>query len=635
MKYKAQYKNFIDVTQAPYWADNTGKSDCTQVLRNVFDDLLRREISGIQETKDKLLRSEIPTYIGFESRITKGYLGVIFPEYVPASRIIYFPAGTYLVSDTVGYTLDNLQNIYHGKPFSELCRGIHIVGEGEESVTIRLADHSPGYEIGEKKPVLSFLKRECMDKSGEITNVAQMNTIRDVTIDCGIGNPGAIGLCYIANNSGCIRSVNIKAGEGYCGLRLAYGSEGTISELSVEGFMYGVEMHHTSVCVFEGCELSKNYRSAFLTGNSLVVLRNIHSFPLPLMEFDDSGQIDQGGCYYCAQCDSEPLEETYGNYVHMDNGCEYYDSLSIPKADRSERKDDWVCVDDFGAVGDCITDCTQAIQNALNSGKPVILFGEGHYLINGEVKIPATVKTIDFMFCDLIAGEALVNTRNGSFLAVDEDCDDELYIENLYAFEQFHGHFHLVKHAAKRDVVLSDLHTQAAAMYINTVSGSRVYLDNCACTTGTYSRDCIISREGYLPEFCYLVPFEFHGQQVYGRQVNPERADVEILNDASEVFLDGLKVEGPGTAVCTVNGGRTVINVFSAGIGMPQAENALFETIDSKLYFVLGKVFGFDLASCYNFVFRVLEKGLITQKHFDDFPSSGAYCKKIKEYRKN
>ena len=105
MKYPKDFKNIIDVTKAPYFADNTGKIDCTEILRKVFDDLLEREIQGVKETEEKLhTLGENDVYIGFESRIENNLVRVIFPEFVPDARIIYFPKGTYLVSDTVTYT---------------------------------------------------------------------------------------------------------------------------------------------------------------------------------------------------------------------------------------------------------------------------------------------------------------------------------------------------------------------------------------------------------------------------------------------------------------------------------------------------------------------------------------------------
>ena len=50
MKYPIITKAIINVTKAPYFADNTGKTDRTAVLCQVFDDLLQREIDGVKET---------------------------------------------------------------------------------------------------------------------------------------------------------------------------------------------------------------------------------------------------------------------------------------------------------------------------------------------------------------------------------------------------------------------------------------------------------------------------------------------------------------------------------------------------------------------------------------------------------
>ena len=122
-----RFKNLIDVTKPPYCADNTGKEDCTEILRRVLNDLLIREAERIKKTVEQILSPDFPSpvpgygYIGFEDRkyIYQGRqeMDIIFSEIVPSSRIIYFPAGIYRVSDTVCYTLDSIKNIYHAKPF--------------------------------------------------------------------------------------------------------------------------------------------------------------------------------------------------------------------------------------------------------------------------------------------------------------------------------------------------------------------------------------------------------------------------------------------------------------------------------------------------------------------------------------
>ena len=189
------YKNLIDVTKPPYCADPTGKEDCTEILCQVLNDLLIREAEGIKKTVEKIFSPDFPSpvpgygYIGFEDRkyIYQGRqeMSIIFPEIVPSSRIIYFPAGIYRVSDTVCCTLDNIKNIHHAKPFYQLVRGIHFLGESAEKVTIKLDDNSPGFSAGAGKPVISYIQMKREDWRREITNVAQLNTFSSLTVDCG------------------------------------------------------------------------------------------------------------------------------------------------------------------------------------------------------------------------------------------------------------------------------------------------------------------------------------------------------------------------------------------------------------------------------------------------------------------
>ena len=162
-------------------------------------------------------------------------------------------------------------------------------------------------------------------------------------------------------------------------------------------------------------------------------------------------------------------------------------------------------------------------------------------------------------------------------------------------------------------------------MYFNTVSGSNLYFDNCACTVGTYSNDCIISRKGYNPEFCQIIPYEFHGQNIVAWNLNPERADVEVLNDASDFVCFGYKVEGPGTAVKTINGGKTEVFVFSCGIGDITAENPLFENKDSKVLLLNGKIFGVWDTLDYNLILESNYRGKTEKIYKKELPVITGY----------
>ncbi len=595
MKYPDYCKTIVDVTKAPYFADNSGKTDCTAVLRQVFDDLLSREIKGISDTKAKLDEmGENDVYIGFENRKEDGHTDVIFPEFVPDARIIYFPSGVYLISDTLSYTFKDFKNILKSKYFSELARGIHIMGEKKENTVIRLKDYSLGFDT--EKYVVSNIMND------ELTNIGQLNTVLDITVDCGKGNPGAVALHFNSNNSGRIENVNIVSSGSKYGIS-AKSCDGCFKNIEISGFEYGIYSKSGSPAVYENLNFSNIKNSAFLLSGGRDVFRNINSKDSSLVCFEN----ESGNGSLFENCNYPLDTDVKNNAVCVyDNGKFYKFGAAANNSGEPyllKRKaelpnsvcpktHEWVCVDDFGAIGDGKTDSTLAIQKAFESGNPYILFGDGHYLVDKPITVPKTVKAVDFMFCDLFAGENLKGMKNEGLFVINEESKDLIEFRNLYTFEQFYGYMHLIKHSAKRDILMRDLHTQTAALYFNTVGGSTVWIDNCACTTGTFSQDYILSRVGHSPEYSSVIPFEFHHQTVYAFHINPERADIEVLNDGGSLLIYGLKVEGPGTAVKTVNGGISEVYTGTAGIGKNSVPNAVFETEYSDALVAMYRVFG-------------------------------------------
>ncbi len=589
------YSNAIlDVTKPPYCADNTGRSDCTAILKKILDDILKREIDGVQDTYKKLVKlsnnGEKTVYDGFENRVYDSSreevgVNVLYPEVVPDSKIIYFPAGTYLVSDTVTYSFDNLKNIYLSKPLSELCRSIHIMGESSDTTVIKLSDNSKGFEKGNNKPVLSFVNvPDCMER--KCSNVCQNNTLEDITIDCGAGNEGAVGFRFMSINSGKIENVTVKGNNSYCGIEFAVNTTASMVNVTASGFDYAMHTPYSSITVIDSADFSQNHKACIKTSGSKLMCKQINSGSIPTIEFYKTGrpaETEEFGIYYLADKSMTFCGDKGDNNVYYETVPIDIQDRKVPINQRCTDAKDWVCVDDFGAKGDGVTDSTEAIQKALNSGKPIVIFGSGHYFISDVITVPATVKTIDFMYCDLFSGEKLVNKKNGGVFDINEPSSEMLFIENLYTFEQFYGNLRLIKHSAKRDIVMRNIHNQASCTYFNTVGGSRVYMDNCASTTATYAHNCVLTKDIDYDDYSYNIPYEFHNQKVYGMQVNPERANIEMLNDNSEIILDAYKIEGPGVAVKSINGGKTMINICLAAIGYIYAENALYETKGGEL----------------------------------------------------
>ena len=106
------------------------------------------------------------------------------------------------------------------------------------------------------------------------------------------------------------------------------------------------------------------------------------------------------------------------------------------------------------------------------------------------------------------------------------------------------------------------------------------------------------------------------------------------MNDGSVLYLDGFKVEGPGTAMKTINGGRTVINVLSAGIGNAKASNALIETKDAETLLTCGRIGSFGEKTMYQVVFEDNQNGRIsriTSKELKDYV--GPYALRLVRYQ--
>ena len=590
-----RFKGIIDVTKPPYNADNTGKIDCTKILNKIIDDILEENIKGMRETKDKLLAMPDPNArISFEICKNDGVLDVIFPEKLPLGKIIYFPNGTYLVSDTISYSHEDLCNIVLGLPGYELSRQIYFKGESMGGVTIKLADNCRGFEYGANKPVVSFMR-------AEMSNVAMTNTFENITIDVGSGNSGAVGLVFFANNTGSIKNVRIISSDpkyrGYAGLEVKHEivSGCYVKNLEVVGFQYGIRViparHYVTL---EHLVLKNQKKAGIFINNTMVMVRDIRSAnSVPAIKIEgnlahvivtdgellggnplDSGIVYSLGSCYVRNVRSEGYKSAVafrefpraeGDAVTEflnDNTYTLFDksthTLNLPVEDIPDivwnnNEKEWAFSDEYGAAGDGVCDDTAAIQKLMNSGKKYVFFQPGEYLINGKITIPPSVEMVNFMYCSLAAGEKL-KTETGSAFCVIGENEVPLVIEDIFAWEKFYGKFHFIEHACKRTLVLSDLHIQTAAFYFNSQEGGKVFIENCACTVGG----------DLYREIC---PFKFVGQIVYARNINPERSDYEIINDHGVLWLMGFKSEGYGTTVKTVNGGRTEILGGVASMG--------------------------------------------------------------------
>jgi hypothetical protein len=195
----------------------------------------------------------------------------------------------------------------------------------------------------------------------------------------------------------------------------------------------------------------------------------------------------------------------------------------------------WANVDTFGAVGDGVTDDTAAIQRAMSSGMPVVVFPKSFYLWKTTVTVPATVQRVDFMFSDVNGG-----------LRIDEASPTPVRLS-------YHPGYGGVSLAAARPVVLADF----SGSFSNPMAiASSVYLEN-------------VANIGGDPSFCPA------GQSTWARSLNDELGSgtADVLVNGGTLWLFGYKTENKAVTSVLASGGARV-EVLNGYVNMTEAPGA-------------------------------------------------------------
>ena len=134
-----------------------------------------------------------------------------------------------------------------------------LIGESTGSTTIRLTDHASGFDDPAAPRGIIMTTAKLLDGTptsggkdythkGE-GNDAYENFVEDLTIDAGNGNPGAVGIDYLANNIGAIRDVRVMApaGSGAIGIAMQrkWPGPALLRQVEVDGFDTGIAVANT------------------------------------------------------------------------------------------------------------------------------------------------------------------------------------------------------------------------------------------------------------------------------------------------------------------------------------------------------------------------------------------------------
>lgn len=362
--------------------------------------------------------------------------------------IIYLPDGVYDVSDSIVYTVDPpLLYQRYGMIY------LRIWGQSREGTIIRLKDNSPGFEAGSNKVVLSYHKHKG-------TNAETVNSLENLTIDTGSGNPGAIGVQYVAANEGCVRNLEIRSGDGLGSVGLyfpLFSVQGTFHDITIDGFDYGIRAvheHEVNPCL-EHLTLRNQRKAGIDVTDGTVFIRNLASEnKCPAVRQDGhvgqvvlidsrlaSGAADQPAIAMVgsgAMFVRNVHIDGYASAIHRDNqpiiDAMYVDqwvshpintlfanqekrSLNLPIRDAPQipwfnPATDWVSPEFFGAKADGVTDDSSAVQAAFNAGQPCVYFPGQDYVLEQPIRVPAHVQRIEFLFSWVRRGRFMIDAAS-------------------------------------------------------------------------------------------------------------------------------------------------------------------------------------------------------------------------------
>ena len=425
----------IDITKSPYHAKGSGNpSDAdhnTKAFIAVYD--------FIMEQLDK--------YGDMQRKVTQ-------PSSTACSYIIYIPDGIYYVNDTLIYSgpVRRVTGVQR-----EYCIWLRFIGQSRRNTVIRLADNSPGFADKENpKSIFSFGKKP------DVNPMKANNSIKNLTIDAGKGNQGAIGIRWTSANNGQANELLIRSmdGQGSVGYDFSMGGPcGYFRDIIVEGFDYGIRLgthrRHFHNPTLEYITLKNQKKAGILCEAGSGTLRRIMSRnSVPAIKITDSYThvvvldssftngspanaaidiIDEGrgiGHLFARNITVSGYSSGIrkdGVIAQTTNVTEYVSdqikkfSTDMPEVSMNlpieevpfvpwqQDLSKWTTA----GAGDGRTDDSAAIQKAMNdTTKSVFYFPKRNYAIGRTVNVPAHIKVVDFMFSRISGRTAFRISRN-------------------------------------------------------------------------------------------------------------------------------------------------------------------------------------------------------------------------------
>ena len=204
---------YVDVTQGPFRADPTGSKDSTQAVQ-----------AALVFARDHQMAC-------------------------------FFPAGTYLVSDTLSCTQQLYKRangrVFGGNRFPNMLVGSRA---GAQRPRLALAPRAPGFgdpakpkifvhfwSRGYKNPTTEDRVTDGLPPDVEQPNIGMNQMLVNLDVVIGEGNPGAIAIRHQAAEGSAIQDCTVDATHGHTGIQGGIGSGGSSAGVTVIGGRVGLD----------------------------------------------------------------------------------------------------------------------------------------------------------------------------------------------------------------------------------------------------------------------------------------------------------------------------------------------------------------------------------------------------------